>query len=43
MNKILKQLLIDDRKYSFYGKRLDKKPFSTLLMKNIIISYFLNI
>lgn len=26
------------QKYSFYGKRLEKKPFSTLLMKNILIS-----
>ncbi|XP_039312222.1 uncharacterized protein LOC120359295 isoform X2 [Solenopsis invicta] len=39
-NKILKQLLTDDlcKNYSFYGKRLGKKSFSTLLMKNMVIN-----
>ncbi|XP_032686624.1 uncharacterized protein LOC116851393 [Odontomachus brunneus] len=38
-NKILKQLFSDElsQKYSFYGKRLPKKPFHSLLIKDIII------
>ncbi|KAJ8971138.1 hypothetical protein NQ314_000870 [Rhamnusium bicolor] len=42
-NKVLRQLLTDSlaSKYSFFGSRKDKKAFSELLLKKVVISKYL--